>query len=494
MFDRQRFRRLLLGALLPAGLAAVTGIAVTGIAVAGVAGVGSAATTAATATVTVKPGTGAKLTDDFIGLSFEVNLITQPALTSGNLAQYLKTLGPGVLRFGGNQVDKAYWTSRGEPAPSWAATTLTPADLDRLKTLATASGWKVILGVNLAHPDPNRAADEAGYAKRALGDSLIAIEVGNEPNYYSGNTPARYYTNFENYRKAIAKTAPGLGLLGPSGGSADAAVTYFQDFARRQLANPNRNLESLSTHYYPACARSTPTPTMANLLSATYHDRIRTRVQALVDAAKPLGVKTRLTEANSLTCGGVEGVSDRYGSALWAVDQELLVASLGVAGENFHGNIALCGGPKPPGAAYTPFCAATTADAAAGKLIPQPEYYALRMLQEVGTGNFAPVDSTDTANLRSYAVKRGGRLRLVLDNLGASRTVTVNLGGAYAQGDLIRLTGPGLTATTGITLGGGTVRHDGTFSGATHTPVTVSGSTLTLTLPATSATLVTLTP
>jgi hypothetical protein len=494
MSDRQRFRRRLVGALLPAGLAVVTGIAVAGVAGVGHAADGSARVSAATATVTVRSGTGAKLTDDFIGLSFEVNLIAQAALTNGNLVQYLKTLGPGVLRFGGNQVDKAYWTSTGEKAPSWAATTLTPVELNRLATLATASGWKVILGVNLAHPDPNRAADEAGFAKRILGDSLIAIEVGNEPNYYSGNTPAKYYTNFENYRKAIAKTAPGLGLLGPSGGSADAAVTYFQDFAKRQQANPNRNLESLSTHFYPACAKSTPTPTMANLLSAAYHDRIQTRVQALVDAAKPLGVKTRLTEANSLTCGGVEGVSDRYGSALWAVDQEMLVASLGVAGENFHSNIARCGGPKPPGAAYTPFCAASDADAAAGKLIPQPEYYALRMLQEIGTGNFAPVDSTDTTNLRSYAVKRGTRLRLVLDNLGGSRTVTVNLGGAYTQGDLIRLTGPGLTATTGITLGGGTVRGDGTFSGITRTPVTVSGSKLTLPLPATSATLVTLNP
>ncbi len=184
----------------------------------------------------------------------------------------------------------------------------------------------------------------------------------------------------------------------------------------------------------------------------------------------------------------------RYGSALWAVDQEMLVASLGVIGENFHSNIALCGGPKPPGAAYTPFCGATTADAAAGTLIPQPEYYALRMLQEIGTGNFAPIDSTDTTNLRSYAVKRDTRLRLVLDNLGASRTVTVNLGGTYTQGDLIRLTGPRLTATTGITLGGGTVRGDGTFSGATHTRVSVSGTILTLTLPATTATLLTLNP
>jgi Glycosyl hydrolase family 79 C-terminal beta domain len=476
--------RVLAGVLLPAGLA---------LAVSGIAGIGHAATTT---TVTVKAGTGAKLTDDFVGLSFEVNLIAQPALTSGDLVQYLKTLGPGVLRFGGNQVDKSFWTSKGEKAPSWAATTLTPADLDRLDTLAKGSGWQVILGVNLAHRDPARAADEAGAAQKTLGSSLIGIEVGNEPNYYPSYSPAKYYSDFENYRKAIARTAPGLGLIGPSGGSASAAVTYLTDFAKRQRINPNRNLAALATHFYPACAKSSPVPTMSDLLSSGYHNKIRDRVQALVTAATPLGVDTRLTEANSLTCGGVDGVSDRYGSALWAVDQEMLVASLGVTGENFHSNIARCGGPKPPGAAYTPFCAATDADAAVGNLVPQPEYYALRMLQEIGTGNFVPVSSTDTATLRSYAIKRATRLRVVLDNLAASgnRTVSINLDGSYGHGDLIRLTGPALNASTGITLGGGTVGDDGTFSGVTRTPVPVSGSTLTVTLPPASATLLTLTP
>src|SRR5690242_6080834 len=110
-----------------------------------VAGLARGAGAAPATTVTVKPGQGAALGDGFLGLSFEVNLLVQPGLTSGNLSQYLKTLGPGVLRFGGNQVDKAFWTSTGEQAPAWAATTLTPAELGRLAALAKASGWRVIL-------------------------------------------------------------------------------------------------------------------------------------------------------------------------------------------------------------------------------------------------------------------------------------------------------------------------------------------------------------
>ncbi|HYU84235.1 MAG TPA: hypothetical protein VEK80_05470 [Kribbellaceae bacterium] len=77
-----------------------------------------------------------------------------------------------------------------------------------------------------------------------------------------------------------------------------------------------------------------------------------------------------------------------------------------------------------------------------------------------------------------------------------SRTVTVNLGGTFRQGDLLRLTGPALstTSTSDIRLGGHFVGRDGTFAGTDKTPITVNGRTLTLSLPAGTATLVTLTP
>jgi hypothetical protein len=474
-----------------------------GLALVAVAPVARAAPAGAPVTITVGSGSGAKLASDFVGLSFEANLLAQPALTAGNLATYLETLGQGVLRFAGNQVDKAFWTSTGEKAPPWAMTTLTPADLQRLATLVKASGWKVILGVNLKHKDVARAADEAGAAKKILGDALLAIEIGNEPNYYSKEIPnysaAQYHADFEAHRAAIAKTAPGVGLTGPDGGSAPNAISFLTEFAKLQEGLPNRNLEALTAHFYPACGRNKPAPTMAELLSQEFQDRIRARVQLLLDSARPLGVRTRLTEANSLTCGGVEGVSDRYGAALWAVDQGMLLGSMGLNAENFHSNIAVCGGPRPPGAAYTPFCAPNPTDQAAGKLIPQPEYYALLMLREIGPGTFAPVENTDPATLRAYALRNGNRLRVVLDNLqdpakNGERKITVKLGGRFTHGDFIRLTGPALDGTTDIKLGGATVANDGTFPAPARSPLKVRGTTLTLTVPAASATLVTLTP
>src|SRR5437764_13576243 len=177
-----------------------------------------AATPAASLSVSVGSGTGVGLGSSFVGFSFEANVLTGTGPSAGNLYQYMKTLGPGVMRFGGNFVDTTFWTSKGEPQPSWAVATLTPADLTRLKTLADNSGWKVILGVTLKQPDAARAADEAMFAKQILGSSLYAIEDGNEPNYYPNYSTAKFWSDFQAYKAAINKSAPGVGLVGQSPG------------------------------------------------------------------------------------------------------------------------------------------------------------------------------------------------------------------------------------------------------------------------------------
>src|SRR6185437_13987792 len=127
----------------------------------------------------------------------------------------------------------------------------------------------------------------------------------------------------------------------------------------------------------------------------------------------------------------------------------------GVKGMYFHSAIARCGAPKPLYKAYTPFCAATDADAAAGQLQAHPEYYGLLMLQQVGTGSFQRVDNSNVAQLRAYAVRNGSRLRLVLVNVSGSSTAatTVHLGGAYTTATQLSLTAAALDAKTGLKLG-----------------------------------------
>src|SRR5580698_4258868 len=57
--------------------------------------------------------TGAHMPADFVGLSYEVQQLTDPEFFSGSnagLIQQFKTLAPGgVLRLGGNTSEFAYW-------------------------------------------------------------------------------------------------------------------------------------------------------------------------------------------------------------------------------------------------------------------------------------------------------------------------------------------------------------------------------------------------
>ena len=68
----------------------------------------------------------------FLGLSFEAS--ATPLLASyshgGNLAGFMRSLGPGVLRLGGVSADqRVAWVPEGTPRPAWASVGVTPQDL-----------------------------------------------------------------------------------------------------------------------------------------------------------------------------------------------------------------------------------------------------------------------------------------------------------------------------------------------------------------------------
>lgn len=104
----------------------------------------------------------------------------------------------------------------------------------------------------------------------------------------------------------------------------------------------------------------------------------------------------------------------------------------------------------------------------------------------------------DSADLRAYAVRDGGRLTVVLDDVqdpadNGPTTVTLNLGADFHGGRLTALTTSspaGLSATSGITLGGQQVGPHGSFPPPHSTPVTVHGKTATVTVPAGSAAII----
>src|SRR5579859_2757835 len=237
-------------------------------------GTAMAVTTPPPTTVTVGSTAGAALPSRYLGFSFALSALAEPTITTGTLPQLMKSVGPGVMRWGGNVENDTFWTSTGETAPDWAAFTFTPAHLQRLRTLADLTGWKAIIGVDIKHFDAVRAADEARSAQAILGSRLLAIEIGNEPNYYPGYTPDRYYADFETYRKAMTKAAPGIPVTGPSVGRVPVAADWLTSFAGNEKSH-GVDVAALATHFYPGCGRTNPEQiTIPAVLSLDYRSAV----------------------------------------------------------------------------------------------------------------------------------------------------------------------------------------------------------------------------
>jgi hypothetical protein len=140
---------------------------------------------------------------------------------------------------------------------------------------------------------------------------------------------------------------------------------------------------------------------------------------------------------------------------------------------------------------YTPLCAPTAATAAAGDLAAQPEYYGLAAVRDVGAGAFLTMNNPVWADVRAYAVQHaGGTMTVVLDDVDdpsttGPTTVQLDLGASYGWASQVDLRASGgLTATSGITLGGQAVQASGTLAAPSPAGFDVGGDTVTVTVPA----------
>jgi hypothetical protein len=443
---------------------------------------------------------GAPVPRDFLGLSFEMSSLPQIARysESGDLTTLLRSLGPGgVLRFGGVSADtRVAWTDDATARPSWASRVLEASDLRRLAALSASSGWPVLFTVGLIHYEPQTAAREAAAAKAALGSSLEGIELGNEPNGYAlhGFRPepwsfVQYDAEVAAYRAAIESAAPGIPLAGPDVSGSGA----FESWGPAEVVNQRPAL--LTGHHYPLGCAELPGPSIARLLSPLVRRRERSSLRRFTSVALAGETSFRLDETNTVSCGGVAGISNTFASALWAVGYLTQAMGMGVEGVNLHGNPANCDG-------YTPLCAPTAQALASGALIAQPEWYALLLLKRL-TGD-RPLPTTTSSrgrpDLAATVLMAGdGTLHFVLvddDPLGA-RPLVVRLpvGRGSPGGSILTLSAPSPAAVAGVRLGGRAVSPDGSWTMPARPPRAANkGGMLSIRLRASSAVLVTVPP
>ncbi len=431
----------------------------------------------------------------YLGLSFEATDLRKLAAYGrhGNLPELLRSLGPGLLRFGGVSADtRIAWSDAVTARPAWAVATLEPADLTALRTLAERSGWRVVLTVGLAHFEPRSAAREVAAAKAALGPWLAGIEIGNEPDAYARHalrrlpwTFARYDAEVRAYRHAMERLAPGVPLLGPGVSGSHVFARWGPREARRE-----RPLV-LTGHHYPLGCHQLPPPSIERLLSAETRVLEAKSLRRYMAVARAAGIPFRMDEVNSVSCGGRAGISNTFASALWATGYIGQALAAGVSGLNFQGNPANCLG-------YSPVCAASTARLAAGDLSAQPLWYALTLTR--GLAGDRPVRTSVTAPaatnvvVTSLRAPDGSWQFLLADDEAPGApalSVSLHVGGGYGTAAVVPLTAPSPQATAGVRIGGAAVAADGSLARAQVAHAPVHDGVASVTLAPSSAALVT---
>jgi hypothetical protein len=353
----------------------------------------------------------------------------------------------------------------------------------------------VLLTVGLAHYNPASAAREVASAHAILGPWLAGIEVGNEPDSYGRHglrkEPwlfAGYNAQLTAYRHAIDRLTPGIPLAGPDVSGSKIFTGWGPKLVRAQ------QLAVITGHHYPLGCHTIPTPTIQTLLSPRIRYEEQVSLRRYMRVARLGHVPLRVDEANSVSCGGVAGISDTFAAALWATSYITTTMSAGAAGINLEGNPARCTG-------YSVVCAPTPERLAGGQLQAQPEWYALLLTRAligdrpVTTHMSGPALANVTA---TALLTSSGALHEVLINdepVGtAPARVHLKLPPGLHSATVVAMSAPSPQAIDGATLGGTSVAADGTWAGASRSTATLArAGQVTVVLPAGSAALVTIT-
>jgi hypothetical protein len=462
--------------------------------------------------VTVSIGAGAlgeEIPADFVGLSFETsNLIKGPdgryifAPENENLVRLFRTIGIKNLRIGGGTAEISNY-----PIPG-------PAEIDRFFAFAREADVRVIYTLRLLKGDRAQAAALARHLAEHHSDRLDYLSIGNEPDWHSYHikdpaiaettpgTPGSAYPSFlakwREFASAVTAAVPDAKFGGPDTGSnypvpralntEVAGKSWTEQFVIDERQSPALAI-AFHHDYIGQEGEGVSVPTAVDAMLS--RDWPAKNYPALYDhvlaPVRALGKPYRMTECNDHT-GGVDGASNAFVSALWALDYMHWQALHGARGVNFHNKRWI----------YT----CTIVRDAAGVFHMNPKGYGLKAFNLGSHGRREPVtiENPRQLNLTAYSVRGANERCVTLINkehgaAASAAEVALVLPERILRAQVMLLTAHDgqPTARTGITLGGSAIGDNGSWSGK-WTPLPPSGDgTCHLTIPATSAAVVWLT-
>jgi hypothetical protein len=442
----------------------------------------------------------------YLGVSAEYWGIDDFGRLMGDYERVLSLLrvpgnGPFVLRIGGDSADRSVLDMR---------TRLPAAIFDvrapwfrRLRTLVAALHARLIFDLGLVTETPLMVGRWAHAAMAELPRaSLMDYEIGNEPDLYNRSywatvfspigvllrnlplsvTPSSYVQLSGAYSAVLSKISPGIGLGGPVVAYPAIALNWISTL----LKGAHRGLKLVTAHEYPYSGCVPPLSplyaTIGRVLSEDASAEMAQDVRPAVVLAHRAGLPFRLTEFNSVTCGGKRGVSNTFATALWAPDALFELMRVGVDGVNVHVRAYAVNGAFGIGGTG---------------IVPHPLYYGLvlfaRMLgpdaRLVGLRLAAP----PSLDVKAWAVQVGARdLRVLVIDKGRHPVRAVLRLPASAPAAVDRLLASSAQATTGETLDGQHLGvHDTWVGPPSRETIRPSAGRYELTVPATSAALIT---
>ncbi|KAH8680264.1 Six-hairpin glycosidase-like protein [Ilyonectria robusta] len=336
---------------------------------------------------TVPANASGQIPDAPVGVSLEFfafpgyfNDVASTSKCLQNLKDVSGTWPP--LRIGGTTQDRATYDASSSNAVTYtvassgdAPSTLTfgPSFFD----LAATYGGEVIIGLNRRLNNIANTVAAAKLAKSKM-TNLDAIELGNEPNFFTSSDPianGASWTPAADYASQVAWQDQVGGNLSATNIFSAGVYFYTSPMSIQGLSavegNANSYVKDYCSHNYPQSAST------ANLASLMSHSGITSQISSFaaeVSAAKAKGKSHVMGETNSATQGG-GGISPTFGAALWILDYVLQLVHMGTKAIYFHqgtiGNCQYCWwGRYSMGAPYFGAYFATMALADADQIAP----------------------------------------------------------------------------------------------------------------------------
>lgn len=410
----------------------------------------------------------ATIAPDLVGLSLEYDLVgpylgrTTDQL-NGVFLQLLTNLGRGTLRVGGSTTDTGCWrTSAGATLPESCGLEITASSLRVIAATMGEVDWRALLGVNLNRYSPATALDFArdGVVPAFGGDlsRLVGLQFGNEPNQYvvQGRRPTGYdhpdfVEEWNAYADAIAGEASTAALpaVGPAYGTRNSWSALVSDFIK---GTGSKLGGVVALHDYPLSNCGDVAPGIDRLLDEEAVASSVERVASVAEIVGPLGTELQVDQSGSISCNGVDGVTNTFASALWTVDYVLSLARAGARRVNFHTRrgsyydaiVAESQGPTDGVYTYST------------RVLPM--YYAMVLVARASGGRLLDVETDASFALKAHAVRAADGSTLVYlvnKDMSGGGAVAVTPSAARGAATAIRLEAPALDARAdAVTLGG----------------------------------------